>query len=136
MNPEPIARLANRRAYLLGPMSGIEDHNRPAFRKATKIARRHDVLIISPDELDKHDPILSATGGEPTWAEYLARDLAWVARAEIGLALPGWRDSRGAQLETCILNTLGKEVWEFDVGGRTVTRIDPHTLPVPHFPAA
>lgn len=128
MNPEPIALMKGRLVYILGPMSGIEDYNRPAFREATVVARRYGVRVVSPGELDERDPIIG-----DAWEDYLARDLAWVARAEVGLALPGWRNSRGARLETCVLNTLGREVWEFDVKAREITRVPAVELPVPQF---
>lgn len=128
MTPDALSLLTGKRVYVLGPMTGYDDHNRPAFREATTLLRAVGVRVISPDELDERDP---AEG--TTWADYLARDLAWVSRCEAGVALPGWRLSKGAALETCVLNTLGRPVYGLSVKARTLTRIRPEQLPTPVF---
>lgn len=133
MKDMPLSHLRGVTIYLIGPMSGYKDHNRPAFRKATEVLRRHDLNVVSPDELDEVDPLHTEDGKEPSWEEYLARDLPWVCRAEVGVALPGWRDSRGARLETTVLGQLGRDVWDLNIKDRTITRVEKYSLPVPVF---
>lgn len=108
------------RAYILGPMTGLPDFNRPAFRTAAAELRLQGYEVTSPDELDERDPVSSA---EPQWADYMRRDLPWLSAAHIGFALPGWRNSKGASLEACVLNSLGCPVCEFTDGSCTVSRV-------------
>lgn len=88
-------------------MSGYVDDNRPAFRSAAKFLRSIGFVVCSPDELDDIEPLTNAT-----WKDYLQRDIPWAARADCGVALPGWRNSRGATLEASIFRALEKPVME------------------------
>jgi hypothetical protein len=126
MNEQPLTLLEGQRVYLLGPMTGYPDHNRPAFRRATELLRTRGVLVTSPDELDNFD---QAAG--TTWTDYMQRDLPWVCRAQVGVALPGWQQSKGANLEACVLNAFGRPVYMLDESGRTLTPVPPEQLPVP-----
>lgn len=112
--------------YLTGPMTGYKDDNRPAFREAAKKLRNAGAEVISPDELDTIDPIK----GEKTWESYLARDIRHLSDATMGVALPGWKHSRGSLFEIFILKTLGKQVIELRTG-RAISNADipPMTLP-------
>lgn len=109
--------------YILGPMTGYPDFNRPAFKAMTDQLRARGFEVISPDELDDTAP---AKGEQ--WADYLARDLQFVAKAHMGVALAGWRESRGATLEATILNTLGRPVMEMNHEGHLIP-IPPDQLP-------
>lgn len=93
--------------YILGPMTGYAEENRPAFRKAAKYLRELGYVVTSPDELDTYAPAASHT-----WADLLRRDIPWVIQADLGVALPGWRASRGASLESAVLASLGRPVLE------------------------
>lgn len=107
---------------MTGPMTGYPDDNRPAFRKAAALLRKQGFKVTSPDELDERDPAVGTT-----WADYLRRDIPWVLRAEMGVALPGWRESKGAQLEVLILTTLECPV--FELIGEELRLVHPDRLP-------
>lgn len=107
-------------------MTGYHDNNRPAFRAAAVKVRAMGAEVISPDELDVSDPIQ----GEPTWENYLRRDIRHVSRATAGIALSGWRDSRGARLEIFIMKTLGIPVFELR-GMRPIDDKEVATLTLP-----
>lgn len=109
-------------AYLSGPMTGYPDDNRPAFKKWTKHLRMLGYEVISPDELDGVDP---AAGSR--WEDLIRRDIPHLTRCNCCFVMPGWRASRGATLETLILNQLGVPV--FDVV--THRRVPPEELPTP-----
>lgn len=85
--------------YISGPMTGIADHNFPAFRQA-----RADLEAAGHEVLDP-----SRYGADPefSWADYLRRDLSDVLAAEAVALLPGWERSRGAQLEAHVARMLG-----------------------------
>jgi hypothetical protein len=85
--------------YICGPMTGIEDFNRPAFNRAARE--------------------LTAAGyevGNPAWIEYKS-GMSWLdcMRKAIPLMmtcdalalLPGWEYSRGARAEMSLAVDLG-----------------------------
>lgn len=89
-------------------MTGYVDDNRRAFRAAAAEIRSRfpGVFVVSPDELDNIDP----PKGPPTWEANLTRDIPHLVRCDMVIALPGWEDSKGALLETCIMSSLSKPV--------------------------
>lgn len=127
----PLFHLAGKKAYTLGPMTGYPDHNRPAFRRAKDILRGADVRVLCPDELDTHDPI-----DTEDWADYLVRDIRWVIQADAAVALPGWRESKGATLEATILGQLGRPVFELVKDRRewVLSPVEPDQMPFPIHP--
>lgn len=103
--------------YLGGPMSGIAEHNFPAFRVAAEDLREQGYDVISPVEMDEAAGFDSATAepvrpGTAEWASFLARDIEIVARPPVAgvVVLEGWQDSRGALLEVHVARELGKPV--------------------------
>jgi hypothetical protein len=99
-------------AYILGPMTGYVDENRPTFRAVASALRDRGYTVVSPDELDQTHPVGKKA---PTWHEYMRRDIPHLATAQIGFALPGWRNSQGAQLEALVLSKLGCPIHEVSI---------------------
>jgi len=87
------------RLYCSGPMTGIKDKNFPAFNKASKALRKKGYQVVNPAELDMQHP-------RQTWAECLRRDIVAEMRCNGVATLPGWKRSRGAQLEVYIAEAL------------------------------
>lgn len=96
-----------KRGYLSGPMTGIAEDNRPAFRSGARALRAMGFEVVSPDELDQ---IVPAAGH--TWAEYLSRDIPFVVSCGFAALLPGWNKSKGALLEVAVMAALGRPVYE------------------------
>jgi len=108
----------NIKFYLAGPMSGIPQHNLPAFEEAAEDLRSRGYNIISPAELDggrfkeivRKDLTGEATdvaGGAiidgQTWGDLLSRDVKLIADDVDGIIfLPNWQLSRGARMEAYI----------------------------------
>lgn len=93
--------------YVSGPMTGIKDHNFPAFRAAAAELKLAGYRVEDP----------SVKGVVPgwTWEQYLKHDLIQMLRDCTGVAvLPGWRESRGAMLETYVANALGMPIRTVD----------------------
>jgi hypothetical protein len=123
-------------AYVMGPMTGFPDENRPAFRTAAAWIRENINVdeVISADELDSSDPVADKS---PAWVDYIRRDLPHVARATVAYALPGWRQSRGATLEATIFNALRVPVYELTIGLSTayLERVQFQDLPAAQHPS-
>lgn len=90
--------------YVSGPMTGLAEHNFPAFRAATANLRDAGYDVACPTENEHEIP-----PGSP-WEVYLRRDLADVLACS-GLALlDGWWRSRGAHLEVHVARALAMPV--------------------------
>lgn len=89
--------------YVSGPMSGMPDHNYPAFMEAAMGLRLADWGVINPAELGDGDTTRE-------WHYYLRRDLAELTKATHIYMLPGWPNSRGASLEFDVAQRLGLTV--------------------------
>lgn len=95
--------------YLSGPMTGKTGLNRRAFANARRSVRARfpDHEVISPPHLDESDRPCD------TWEDCLRRDLMYVLKADYIVALPGWRGSRGAQLEVHVASRLSVPVLSY-----------------------
>ena len=92
------------RLYVSGPMTGIEDANRPAFREVTEKLRRLGHVVINPAELDLVVPEEGTATADVLWRLFIVRDVAVIASAELDgiVLLDGWRGSHGARMEVMI----------------------------------
>lgn len=86
--------------YISGPMTGIADHNFPAFMAAEQELRAAGHDVVNPAALQP------AVEGK-TWAEYMREDLRALLGCDGVAFLPGWGDSRGATLEHHVAAELG-----------------------------
>lgn len=85
-----------RRIYLAGPMSGLPDHNFPAFHSETARLRALGYEVVNPAEINGH------LAGKLPYIEYLRRDAAQLATCDTIAFLPGWQNSVGANKEHAI----------------------------------
>lgn len=126
------------RLYIAGPRSEIEDYNRAAFIAGATHLRRAGHWVLSPVELDMPEDGM-AEGGDGTalpedvYVRGLGRCLAAMLDAGLdGIALlPGWEDSRGAQLEVAVALGLGWDVFTLEDGwGPGAIALEPLEDPV------
>lgn len=115
--------------YLAGPMRGYPSFNFPAFHHAAAILRSggHEVFSPAEHDLKRHgakiqdnptgdEKIAEATVGFSI-REALGADCAWIcANAECVALLPGWQESKGAQMERALAVALGIQVIELNHG--------------------
>lgn len=87
------------RIYVSGPMTGIPEHNFPAFRDAAARLTDLGFDVIDPS---RH----GADEDGMTWEDYLRRDLADVLTVDELALLPGWERSKGATLEVHVARAL------------------------------
>jgi hypothetical protein len=85
--------------YVSGPMTGIKDNNVPAFNDAAKKLRQKGFKVVNPADLDKGEPCR-------TWEACLRRDIKWLVTCHEIATLPGWKKSKGANLEIHIGKSL------------------------------
>jgi hypothetical protein len=121
--------------YLAGPMSGVPQFNFPEFDRVAGVLRDGGYNIVSPAELDdpadRRDALSSAHGDHQDvkgkqWSDFLARDVVICAMPTCrgAVLLPGWEKSKGAQLETFVLDRLGKPLFLFHEPSRSFTALD------------
>ena len=90
------------RIYLSGPMTGLPEHNYPAFHAAEAALFDRGYEVINPARP-------APDGWE--WLDYMRRAVRDVSEAD-GLAmLPGWINSRGARIEHKLATSLGLPAW-------------------------
>ena len=90
------------RIYISGPISNMQDYNFPAFNAMARDLRADGHDVINPAELD--------AGKDPAslkWSDCLRRDLSALMLCDTIVMLPGWSESRGAQLEHHVACELG-----------------------------
>ena len=99
-----------RKIYLSGPMTGIpcSEYQRK-FREAERILHRHGYGVINPCNVWVcrfswlYRLMECALGKRLTYAVVLCYDLLLLMTRADGIAmLPGWRASRGAQIENYV----------------------------------
>jgi len=91
--------------YLAGPMRGVDDMNRPAFREAAEKLRAAGHFVFNPAEHEAGN--LRAN---------LGVDTSWICLvADAVVLLPGWRQSVGATAEEALAAALGLFRCEIDV---------------------
>ena len=84
--------LRNKKVYISGPMTGIQDFNYPAF------ARMHDFLAQQGIQTLNPCHIANGDTSKP-YDFYIRESLIMVAKAGAIVMLDGWQKSRGAKLE-------------------------------------
>lgn len=94
--------------YIAGPMSGIPDHNAPAFDAMAEKLRAEGHTVLSPaermrEQLTEAAEAGAAWQGGDTYRVLLLADLNWIANEcdQIQL-LPGWKKSKGAVAEVAM----------------------------------
>jgi len=111
-----------KRIYLAGPMTGLPDHNFPAFRAAAERLQQAGWEVVNPAD---------NFGGRTDLprGSYLRADVALLLQCDAMAMLPGWADSRGAKLEYLLGRELGMPI--IDVATfQPLADAPPPTVPV------
>lgn len=91
-----------RRVYISGPMTGCPVLNHAAFNAEAARLRGMGFDVVNPADL---------VADEGTaWADYMRADIRLLLTCDAVALLPGWDESRGAQLEVEIARSLGMTV--------------------------
>lgn len=95
-----------KRIYIAGPMTGLPDHNYPAFHAAASRMRDLGYEVENPAE-NLPPPCGS-------WEGYMRLAIGQLITCDSIFMLKGWKLSRGAPLEHRIAYDLGMEILEED----------------------
>lgn len=85
--------------YVAGPMTGIPEHNFPAFNDMARRLQEEGLRVMNP----------AARGVKSgwEWEDYMRADIALLIQCDSITMLPGWENSRGAKFEYEVATTLG-----------------------------
>lgn len=96
----------DKRVYVSGPMTGLEDSNAAAFSEAAETLRELGYAVCNPVET-------SDLLGERSHAEYLRFDFERVLEADFVVVLDGWENSLGALAELVVATRIGTKCWRW-----------------------
>lgn len=99
-----------RSIYVAGPMTGVPDFNFPLFNAVTHDLRRQGFEVSNPAEFGEFEGD-DGTDSADMRARYMERDLAHVVNVDAICLLPGWEESKGANMELLTALMTGKEIW-------------------------
>lgn len=95
--------MASRQAYISGPMTGMPEHNFPAFHAAAERLRKAGWSVVNPAENFEGRTDLPREA-------YMRVDVALMATCNAIAMLPLWKESRGARVEYLLARELGMEL--------------------------
>ena len=95
-----------RTIFLSGPMTGIPDHNYPAFHRAARFLREQRHEVYSPAEYPHEGPLedFPLEKAEADYAVFI------LTRADTIALLPGWGKSLGVARERALADERGLDV--------------------------
>lgn len=98
------------KVYIAGPMSGLPEHNYPAFNRAARDLAEIGFEPLNPVDVGArcipecvHD-----------WQWYMRRTLTMLLQADRVALLDGWEGSHGARIERTLADDLGIPVSPID----------------------
>jgi hypothetical protein len=98
--------------YIAGRMSGLPDHNFPAFHDAAVAWRAAGWEVVNPAELDGDTPYEELV--TMPWGYFIRRDLGYLVTCDAIALLPGWEKSKGARLERHVAAQLAMQIFDAD----------------------
>jgi len=98
----------NTTVYISGPVTGIEEFNRPAFLLAQRMLLSAGCSVFNPIHIDwPIDPL----EGEALWKYFMAYCVQALPSCDSLLMLPDWQNSKGAKEEHRIAKMLGLTIY-------------------------
>lgn len=94
--------------YIAGPMSGLQDFNRPAFHAVAAKLTDRGHTVLNPATLP----------GGLTQAQYMDICCAMLRCAQTVFMLRGWEQSAGARAERALAEKLGLDIVQQAAPGR------------------
>lgn len=98
------------RIYISGPMTGIENHNREEFQKYEDLIRSKGFRnVINPHKIHSEYQTKNFT-----WEQFLRSDIKVLMDCDLVVLIPGWENSKGAQLENHVAYNTGIKIIHID----------------------
>ena len=117
--------------YLSGPMSGYPLYNYPSFLDAAKILRDKGHTVFNPAERDLSKGFNPEIDPPKPFVEYMREDLPAVMDAEAVVVLPGWENSKGANLEVTVARECGIPIFVYSTDSSDGLFLLPAFFPCP-----
>lgn len=106
------------KVYTAGPMTGMPLHNFPMFFAYQRALEEQGIEVENPADNDGgtnwQEAYANAQAVTHSWEYYLRRDLKRLLSCDAVVVLPGWRQSKGARLETDVAQRLGMPIYRLD----------------------
>ncbi len=101
------------KVYIAGPMTGLPQHNFPAFDEAARRWRQKGWHVLNPAEMDRMDNVHEFTTEllQGFLRKAMSRDLECISQADAIALLPGWSKSSGARVEIALAKYLGLSIY-------------------------
>lgn len=93
-----------KRVYISGPMTGLPEFNRPEFMEAEQLIKELGCKPVNPARIRQRHGW--------AWADYMRSALNMMLKCDEVVLLPGWRESKGVQVEIDLAQRLGMPVVE------------------------
>lgn len=114
-----------KKVYLAGAMTGKDDFGYAEFNAHAKRLEALGFEVVNPVAVDAEVGHDARVDGVQSHADYMARDIPAALACDAIVALPDYRTSSGARMETAVFAACGKgpilDVW-------TLTEVDAPTI--------
>ena len=94
------------RIYVIGPVTGVEDDNRPAFEEARRELREE----LGCEVEIPHD----AVSPDATWETAMRSSVKAMTACDAVAMLPGWMSSKGAGIEYNLARQIGMPIAQIE----------------------
>ncbi len=85
--------------YISGPMTGIDDYNRPAFFDAERRLKDAGYMVINP--------VINGVKQDADWQTHMRADIKMLMDADGVALLENYSQSKGAMIEMRLASGLG-----------------------------
>jgi len=99
-----------RKVYISGPMTGIEQLNRPAFEEAEIIIESEGDIPINPFKLTDNIRFPFGADDRQIYFEFMKIDIRGLMDCDAIYLLPGWNHSKGACMELVTAHFFGLKI--------------------------
>lgn len=121
-----------KKVYISGPITGIQDSNKPAFEKAEQKLKSLNFEVVNPHKLFSEEEILEVERkvntfewtSDQAWAHFMKRDIEALVKCEFVAVLPYWETSRGANVELAIAKAVKMPIVQADSLQEITTNIN------------
>jgi hypothetical protein len=108
--------------YISGPITGMPDLNRKAFKDMANDLFRLGNQAINPHDIGENIEAEFPYDKTPQWIDYMKADCSELCKCDGVVVLPGYEKSKGALIETAIATMLEMPIYTLAMTG--LQRID------------